>query len=394
MKIILATPVYPPEIGGPATYTKELATRLKSKHEIVVVAYASTSEIIPGTTLFVASKRRPLPVRLLKFTFDLFRASRGADVIYVQNAMAAGLPAVIVGMLRNIPVVLKFVGDEAWERASQERHTKKRLEEFLAAPEGGWRTVLRMTIQGFVLRRADIVTTPSAYLRNAIVKTYGIKNERAVVNYNAAEKEAEAPFSATPVPHQIVATARLVEWKGIDGIIRAVALLKKKYPDVRAVIAGDGPEEEKLKALARELAVADHITFTGRVSRAETWHLRKSSEVYVLNSTYEGLPHTALTSFAARIPMVATNIPGTNEAVYNEVSGLLVPAGDDQALADAIARLFDDPALRARLVEGAERVLNEKFSWDAHLMILLGFFESVGSPTGRVGSRETTPPAL
>lgn len=377
VKIILATPVYPPEIGGPATYTKELATRLKSKHEIVIVAYASTSEIIPGTTLFVASKRRPLPLRLFKFTFDLFRAARGADVIYVQNAMAAGLPAAIVSRMRGIPLVLKFVGDEAWERASQERRTKKRLEEFLAAPEGGWRTTLRMAIQGFVLRHTDIVTTPSAYLRDAIVRTYGIKNGRAVVNYNAAEKDIEAPFNATPISHQIVATARLVEWKGLDGIIRAVALLKKKYPDVRAVIAGDGPEEEKLKTLARELSVADHITFTGRVSRAETWHLRKSSEVYVLNSTYEGLPHTALTSFAARIPMVATDIPGTNEAVYNEESGLLVPAGDDQALADAIARLFDDPALRTRLVEGAERILNEKFSWDTHLATLLGFFESV-----------------
>ncbi|MFZ3043619.1 MAG: glycosyltransferase family 4 protein [Minisyncoccia bacterium] len=379
MKIILATPVYPPEIGGPATYTKELATRLRDTHEIVIVAYASTSEIIPGTTLYIASKQRPLPLRLFKYTFDLFRASRGADVIYVQNAMAAGLPAALVSMLRGIPLVLKFVGDEAWERASQERRTKKRLEEFLAAPEGGWQTKVRMGIQGFVLRHADIVTTPSAYLRDAIVRTYGIRNERAVVNYNAAEKDAEAPFTATPVPHQIVTTARLVEWKGLDGIIRAVALLKEKYPDVRAIIAGDGPEEERLKALAHTLTVADRIVFPGRVSRAETWHLRKSSEVYVLNSTYEGLPHTVLTSFAARIPTVATNIPGTNEAVYDGESGLLVPAGDDHALANAIGRLFDDATLRAKLVEGAERILNEKFSWDAHLKTLLGFFESVRS---------------
>lgn len=376
MRIVLATPVYPPEIGGPATYTKELAIRLRDKHEIIIVAYASTSEIIPGTTLFVASKRRPLILRLLKFTFDLFRASRNSDIIYVQNAVAAGLPAVLVGMFRGIPVVLKFVGDEAWERASQERLTKKRLEEFLANPDGGWRTYVRMRIQGFVLRHADIVTTPSLYLRDAIVRTYGIKKERAVVNYNAAEKDAEAPFSVTPVPHQIVTTARLVEWKGLDGIVRTVAILKKKYPDVKAVIAGDGPEEEKLKKLAKELGVENSVKFTGRVSRAETWHLRKSSEVYVLNSTYEGLPHTALTSFAARIPMVATDIPGTNEAVYNEVSGLLVPAGDDQALADAIARLFDDPVLRSKLVDGAEKILNDKFSWNAHIETLFGFFES------------------
>ena len=391
MKIVLATPVYPPEIGGPATYTKELATRLKDEHEIVIVAYASTSEVIPGTTLFVASKRRPLPLRLFKFTFDLFRASRGADVIYVQNAMAAGLPAVLVSRLRRVPLVLKFVGDEAWERASQEHRTKKRLEEFLANPDGGWRTTLRMLIQGFVLRHSNIVTTPSSYLRDVIVRTYGIDEERAVVNYNAAEKDVETPFPATLVRHQIVATARLVEWKGLDGIIRAVALLKEQFPDVRAIIAGDGPEEEKLKALARELGITDRVVFPGRVSRAETWHLRKSSEIYVLNSTYEGLPHTVLTSFAARIPTIATDIPGTNEAVYDSVSGLLVPAGDDHALAEAIARLFRDPALRAKLVAGAEKILAEKFSWEAHLETLLGFFESAGSPTGRVGSRETTP---
>ena len=74
MRIVLATPVYPPEIGGPATYTKELALRLRDEHEIIIVAYASTSEIIPGTTLFIASKRRPLPLRFFKYTVDLFRA--------------------------------------------------------------------------------------------------------------------------------------------------------------------------------------------------------------------------------------------------------------------------------------------------------------------------------
>ena len=379
MKIILATPVYPPEIGGPATYTKGLALQLRDKHAITVVAYASTSELIEGIRLFVASKRRPLPIRLLKFFSILWRESRGADVIYVQNAMAAGLPAVLVGRLRRIPVVLKFVGDEAWERASQTGKTKKRLEEFLAAPEGGWHTTLRMAIQGFVLRHADIVTAPSLYLRDALVRTYGVKNQRAFVNYNVAVIDAEAPFKATPVPHQIVTTARLTEWKGIDGTIRAVALLKEKYADVRLVVCGDGPEMQNLKNLARDKGVAERVTFLGNVSRAETWHQRKCSEVYVLNSTYEGLPHTALTSFAAEIPMVATNIPGTNEAVYDGQSGLLVPAGDDTALANAIARLFDDAELRATVVAGATKILKEKFSWDAHIKTLLGFFQAARS---------------
>jgi glycosyltransferase involved in cell wall biosynthesis len=101
--------------------------------------------------------------------------------------------------------------------------------------------------------------------------------------------------------------------------------------------------------------------------------------VYVLNSTYEGLPHTALTSFAAEIPMVATDIPGTNEAVYHEKTGLLVKPGDDAALAEAIARIFDNPELGARLVDNGTKLLVEKFSWNSHIKNLLGIFEKVSA---------------
>ncbi len=377
MKIVLATPLYPPEIGGPATYIKELAYKLKDEHTLTIIAYASTSERIEGTTLITVSKRRRLPIRLAKFTWVLLKAARSADVIYVQNAVAAGLPAAIVGMLTRTPVILKFVGDEAWERATQLKLTTKQLEDFLAAPEGGMRIRLMMTLEGWVLRHVRVVTTPSAYLRDCLVRTYRVPQHNTVVNYNAAEKPDVVPFEAKPVPHQIAVTARLVEWKGIDGIIRAVAILTKQFPDVRLLIAGDGPQEQSLKSLARETGVADHVTFLGRVSRAETWHIRKSSEVYVLNSSYEGLPHTALTSFAAEIPIVATRIPGTDEAVYDGRSGLLVPPHDDDALAEAIARLFADAALRKQLIEGGKEILAEKFSWDAHTRTLLDIFQKL-----------------
>lgn len=378
MRILLATPLYPPEIGGPATYIKELSERLRDAHEITIVAYATTSEKIPGTTLRTVSKRRPLPIRLAKFALTLWREAKQADVIYVQNAVAAGLPAVLVGRMRRVPVILKFVGDESWERATQLRQTTRHLEDFLQSGEGSARVRIIQRIQRFVLRRASAVTTPSAYLADVIVRTYGVKKERVAVNYNAAEKTEVTPFIGAKVPHQMVATARLVEWKGLDGAIRATALLAKEFPDVRLLIAGDGPEESRLKALARELGLEKHVTFLGRVSRAETWHIRQTSEVYVLNSTYEGLPHTALTSFAAGIPIVASNISGTNEAVYDGTSGLLVPAGDDAALARAVGRLFRDAALKDRLVAGGKKILEEKFSWPAHIRTLLALCESVG----------------
>jgi glycosyltransferase involved in cell wall biosynthesis len=367
MKIVLATPIYPPEIGGPATYTKELSERFHSKHDLTIVAYTDSREIFPGTRLEAISKRRPLPVRLFKYFLTLWRVSGDADVIYVQNAMASGLPTALVSMVRRKPFVLKFVGDEAWERATQNKKTTMRLEEFLDAPDGGFKIKLMMFIQGWVLRRASMVTTPSEYLGKAIQQAYKIKEGRVITNYNAAEETEITPFEPKPTRHQITTTARLTSWKGVNGIIRAVAEIKKKYPDIKFVCAGDGPEMDNLKELVRELGVQSQVTLLGKISRAETWQLRKNSELYVLNSTYEGLPHTVLTSFAAKIPTIATNVPGTNEAVYHENTGLLVPPESPVELARAIERLFEDKELSNRLVANASRLLESKFSWSAHI---------------------------
>ena len=376
MKILIATPIYPPEIGGPATYTKELVEHWRDAHDLTVVALTNNTQPVPGSTLIPISKQLPLPLRLWQFFIAVYKAAPEADVLYVQNAMAAGLPTVIAGMLRRKPVVLKFVGDEAWERATQHRKTDKRLQEFLEEPDAGFKNKLMMFVQGWVLRRATIVTTPSRYLGKTIEKAYGLHTDRVRTNYNAAEPTTAAPFSPEKKPYQLVATARLVSWKGIDGILRAIALLREKYPEVNLVVHGDGPERQHLEQLAQDLKISDAVTFTGNVARTETWHTRKASAAYILNSTYEGLPHTALTCFAAETPIIATNIPGTDEAVYHEKSGLLIPPDNPEALTAAVERIFNEPELGPKLVEGGTKILHEKFSWEVHLATLQNLLES------------------
>lgn len=377
MHIVIATPIYPPEIGGPATYTKELVDKLSPAHTLTIVAYTHNGTEIPGSTLIGIEKHAALPVRLIKFFFAMYKAAGSADVLYVQNAVAAGLPTVLAGMLRGKPVVLKFVGDESWERAMQLKQTEKRLQEFLEQPDGGLYTTLLRYVQGFVLRRATRIVTPSQYLGEVITKAYKLTPGKVITVYNATERTTEAPFTPHKKPHQLVVTARLVDWKGIDGVIKAFAKVKTTYPDVTLIVHGDGPSRASLEALAKSEGVTEQVTFTGNVSRTETWHTRKESAIYILNSTYEGLPHTALTSFAAEIPIIATDIPGTNEAVYHEKTGLLVPTDNPDALAKAIKRLFEDAELATRLVTGGSNILEEKFSWPAHVKLLTELLESV-----------------
>ncbi len=387
MKILIATPIYPPEIGGPATYTKELCERLHNQHQITVITYTDSTEVFPGTRLVAISKQRPLPIRLLKYFLLLLKEAKSHDVIYVQNAVASGLPVAFASILTGIPFVLKFVGDESWERATQRRLTHKTLEDFLSSPEGDFRIKSMMKLQGFVLRRASIVTTPSIYLGEEIQKAYRIKKERVIANYNAAEETETIPFEVTRIPHQIATTARLVAWKGVGGILEAVSLLKDKIPDLTFKIAGDGPELEDLKSQAKQLGITDRVEFLGKVSRAETWRLRKQSEIYILNSTYEGLPHTVLTSFASEIPTIATNISGTNEAIYHEKTGLLVPPGDSLALANAIERLLNDKALQLNLVKNGSELLKKKFSWESHIENLEKFLKSVcANPRNKIAN--------
>lgn len=383
MKILLATPLYPPEIGGPATYTKELTEQLKDKYNLKIVAYAAKNpEQIKGVELTFVDKLKPLLYRLFRFFLAVLKHSKDVDVIYVQNALAAGLPTVLAAKIRRKPVVLKFVGDEAWERAYGAGKTKKNLVDFLENPNGGFKIWLLRKIQKFVLRRATILTTPSKYLGEEIIRAYSLNRVSYVTNYNASkqkidyQKEDEL-FPVKKKKHQLLTTARLVSWKRIDGIIEAVSILKNKITDLKLVVAGDGPETDNLKKKAEELQMDKIIDFIGKISQPQIRRLKRESEIFILNSVYEGLPHTALSSFSAGIPVIATNIPGTDETVYDGETGLLVPPNNPQKLAETIEKLLDNEELQKKLTSGAEKLLKQRFSWDAHIQTLLKIFHSV-----------------
>jgi glycosyltransferase involved in cell wall biosynthesis len=377
MRILIATPIYPPEAGGPATYTVELARRLSADHEITIVAYADEGLAPSGCKLIAISKQLPLASRLTAFFKVILQEAKRADIIYVQNAVAAGFPAAVAGMLSHKPVVLKMVGDEAWERATQAGKTKLPLDEFHSRGFKGPKTLMLIEMQKWVLSHVTKVVPPSQFLRDIIVEYYNIPADKVEVNYNAFES---SPSSGGPTPrraHQLLSVGRLVAWKGVDGIIRAFAMIREKFPDANLVVAGDGPEEKHLHKIAAASGVNDGITFTGRLGRAEIDALERQSGLLILNSTYEGLPHIALESFAAQTPIIATNIPGTREAVIDNDSGLLVSPQNDQELAGAIGLLLTDASLREKLVAGGERLLKEKFSWEAHIKTLLAVFWSL-----------------
>lgn len=368
MKIIIATPIYPPAPGGPATYTWAVSEKLATHHDVEIVAYATADRIDPpsGVTLSTVSERLPLPLRLVLYIWRLWRRSAHADVIYAQNAVAAGLPAVLVGRLRCLRVVIKFVGDEAWERARLSGYSGT-LDEFYSTTPPTRYTRLLKHIQHIVLTRADIVTTPSHYLRAAIVSAYQLPQEHVVTNYNTTE--ICAPPTLPRTNHSIAVVNRLAPWKHVDQILYAVATLRHEFPDITLTIAGDGSERAALATLTQSLKLHDCVTFRGTVDRKDVQKLLACSSVYVLNSSYEGLPFTVLEAFATKTPVIATGIPGTNELVTTD-TGYPTASPDATDVANALRTVFTKPTEAAARAQTAHSLLTQQFSWTEHLHIL------------------------
>lgn len=139
MRIIIATPLYPPEIAAPAQYIKELAHRLSKTHQVAVLAYAHLPEQIVGVRTLSVDKRQMLVLRLARFMWVLWREARKADIVYAQNGAASELAAGLVSALTRTPLVL-CVGD------------------VLAQHKAEHRPPLAF-IQHFALRRAERVVT-------------------------------------------------------------------------------------------------------------------------------------------------------------------------------------------------------------------------------------------
>jgi glycosyl transferase family 4 len=119
MRIVLATPLYPPDVAWPAPYTKELAHRLSPAYQVTIVTYGDLPEQIEGARIIATSKRRPLPLRLLSYTLALRRAAYTADLIYAENGASVELPLLLVKLMSRVPVILHLGDERSRRRAAQ-----------------------------------------------------------------------------------------------------------------------------------------------------------------------------------------------------------------------------------------------------------------------------------
>lgn len=177
--------------------------------------------------------------------------------------------------------------------------------------------------------------------------------------------ELRSQLGAQPGDVLILSIARLAEDKGIKYLIEAAAMLPAKGRSTHTVIAGDGPARGRLQQLAESLGVMERVTFAG--FRDDVGDLLEACDIVVLPSLREGLSISLLEAMAAGKPIITTTIGSQVEVASHAEMACLVPPADAPALSKAILRLFEDPALMARLGANARTVYEIFYSEDRML---------------------------
>ncbi len=224
------------------------------------------------------------------------------------------------------------------------------------------------SLQSFIVKRAKLVIAPSEYLKG-IITTWGVDAEKIRVIYSAlfplevnvpkATIREQLAYEGTV----ITTVGRLVPWKGFVELIEVVATLQDDIPDISLVIIGDGPLHAELQNKITELNLQDRVRLVGRLGKDALGAALKGSDLFVLNTAYEGLSHQLLEVMDLGVPIITTNIGGNPELITDGISGVLVEVGDRDGLSSAIKQVVANESTQIRLTQNARlRILD--FSQD------------------------------
>ncbi len=350
-------------LGGQAVQADRLLRAWQDDHD--VEAWLVPINPVPPGLLRSAVEVKYLRTVVTQLCYwpSLLRELRHADVVHVFSAsyfsfLLAPLPAVLIAKLLGKPVVMNYRSGQAPD------HLK------------------RSAIARATLRWVERNAVPSRFLQG-VFAGHGIDS---VVIPNIVDVDRFQFRPRRPLRPNVLSTRNFEELYNVSCTLRAFRLVQDRYPDATLTLVGAGSEDERLRALARELQV-QNVRFTGRVAPEQIWQYYRDADIYLQTPDIDNMPSSVLEAFASGCAVVSTNAGGIPAILTDDVHGLLVDCGDHTAAGERMLRLLGDPALVERLT-GAGRDSCAEYQWHAVRSRWLALYEGM-VPPGRTVSEPT-----
>jgi glycosyltransferase involved in cell wall biosynthesis len=289
------------------------------------------------------------------------RAYRRYDVINTHFALPDGVLGMVASRLLRLPNILTIIGGDIYDP------TKNR------SPH---RSALTRMINSFVMNAADRIIAISSDTKRNAERFYRVKKEIEIINYGflpPRNGDADLRIEVQSEKYSLIAIGRLVERKGFEYLIRAMAKLPE---DIVLDIIGDGPLEAALRALGNEHDLNGRVRLLGYVPREKVYAHLQSADCFVLSSLHEGLGIVVQEAMYAGLPIVSTSNGGQVDLIENYRNGILVNPGEVEPLADAIRELYTNRDL-ARAVARNNRKDIEQYFMSVNAQKYIGLFEAL-----------------
>ncbi len=373
MRVLLASLCFfrvPPGKGGGVDYhTYKLANALAELGcEVHYIVDVTGGAALHKNVVLHQAKCPPLPLRVSFLSWvrnhfvanvcafksalsALIRESFDFDIIHGHG----NLSNLLISLFKkNIPLVYTVHNPTPWlciYPSSCERLI--RVSSHKVVEEPSW-------------RRTNCIIALSKAIKSGIMR-WGIPAEKIAVIYNGVDTSVFSPSLSSRNDVQekygiknpyCLFVGQLTRRKGVNYLLEALA-----HVNINCVIVGDGHELKSLMLLAKSLGISNKVSFTGAVPFENLRELYAGASFFVFPSVAEGMPLTILEAMSSRLPVIATNIPGTDEVVKENYNGFLVPPRDVEALRSRIQVLTDDCKFCKKVGDNARRFVIRNFSW-------------------------------
>ena len=359
MRVLVTVGIFPPDIGGPATFVPKIAKYFQDElnYEIEILTLSDNKNLNINDDFIVKRIDRNLPIiyRWLKTIFTIYKLGKNKDLIFVNGL---GTEATIANIFLKKKIIRKIVGDPVWERAYSKAKISESFDEF-QVKNYGFSISLQKKVRSFSIKKSDIVVTPSQHLKNFILNL-GFKNKIEIIN-NGVFIPEENTNIFTNDQINITIVSRLVSHKNIEKIIRAISDLNSALINLN--IIGDGPELNQLQKISLESNNKDNIIFHGKLNRDEINHIFLNSDIYIQASNYEGLPHSLLEAMSYGIPVLCTPVGECKEILGNEDRGYILdlPVSKNN-IKSKISEIIGEKNIANKKGKRGKDFINEKYN--------------------------------